>query len=146
MKNFAGGRDISQQQSSPADKIPPPMAAWRVSARQGHSPPTHLSRRSRIGRAVSPTILSHMTQPEGEKRWIAEHLSRKRQYNPGDSKGSQEARKAPAGRSCQLITGHAATGDYLCNKTHQLTPDDWEETDNSPRRRVWGRLGICGRI
>ena len=34
-------------------------------------------------------------------------------------------RKALAGRYYQLLSGHAATGDYLCNKAHRLPSDKY---------------------
>ena len=78
------------------------------------------------------TSFAHMTRATearsaGVEKWIRDHVKNKHRYTP--PKGPQlrkelrHERKALAGRYYQLLSGHAATGDYLCNKVHKLPSD-----------------------
>lgn len=64
---------------------------------------------------------------EGRKRWIVEHSSKRKQCKPpksdGDRKDLKQVRKALAGRYCQLLMEHGATGDFLCNRIRKLASD-----------------------
>ena len=63
----------------------------------------------------------------GVAKWIGDHVKNKHRYTPPKGpklrKELRNERKALAGRYYQLLSGHAATGDYLCNKVHKLTSD-----------------------
>ena len=79
------------------------------------------------------TSFAHMTRrvtearSAGVSKWIVDHVNRQRRYSPPkDPKLRRELRherKALAGRYYQLLTGHAATGDYLCRRVHRLPSD-----------------------
>ena len=60
-------------------------------------------------------------------KWIVDHVNRQRRYSPPKDpklrKELRHERKALAGRYYQLLSGHAAIGDYLCNKAHKLPSD-----------------------
>lgn len=76
---------------------------------------------------------AHMTRrvtearAAGVSKWIVDHVNRRRRYSPlKGQKLRKELRhelKALAGRYCQLLSGHAATGDYLCRRMHKLQSD-----------------------
>ena len=76
---------------------------------------------------------AHMTRRATEARsagvakWIGDHVKSKRRYTPPKEpklrKELRHERKALADCYYQLLSGHAATGDYLCNKIHQLSSD-----------------------
>ena len=63
----------------------------------------------------------------GVKEWIVDHVNRRRRYSPPKGqklrKELRHERKALAGRYYQLLSGHAATGGYLCRKVHKLPSD-----------------------
>ena len=63
----------------------------------------------------------------GVGEWIRSHVNCRRRYcQPKGEKLRKELRherKALAGRYYQLLSGHAATGDYLCNRVHKLPSD-----------------------
>ena len=103
---------------------------------------------------------AHMTRRATEARssgvakWIGDHVKSKRRYTPPKEpklrKELRHERKALADRYCQLLSGHAATGDYLCNKIHQLSPDEcwWCGQDERQTRHhlfvncaAWSRFG-----
>ena len=79
------------------------------------------------------TSFAHMIRKATEARsagvakWIGDHVKNKHRYTPPKGpklrKELRHERKALAGRYYQLLSGHAATGDYLCNKVHKLTSD-----------------------
>ena len=66
-------------------------------------------------------------RPAGVAKWIGNHVKSKHRYTPPKGpklrKELRHERKALAGRYYQLLSGHAATGDYLCNTIHKLAPD-----------------------
>ena len=76
------------------------------------------------------TSFAHMTRRTTEARsagvakWIGDHVKSKHHYTPPKGpklrKELRHERKALAGRYFQLLSGHAATGDYLCSKVHKL--------------------------
>ena len=59
----------------------------------------------------------------GVAKWIVDHVKNKHRYTPPKGpklrKELRHERKALAGRYYQLLSGHAATGDYLCNKIYR---------------------------
>ena len=76
---------------------------------------------------------AHMTRMATEARsagmakWIEDHVKSKHRYTPPKGpklrKELRHEHMALAGRYCQLLSGHAATGEYLCNKIHKLASD-----------------------
>ena len=76
------------------------------------------------------TSFAHTTRRAAEARyagvakWIGDHVKSKHHHTPPKGpklcKELRHKRKALAGRYCQLLSGHAATGDYLCSKVHKL--------------------------
>ena len=63
----------------------------------------------------------------GVSKWIVDHVNCRRRYSPPKGqklrKELRHERKALAGRYYQLLSGHAATGDYLYRKVHKLPSD-----------------------
>ena len=63
----------------------------------------------------------------GVSKWVVDHTNRRRRYSlPKGQKLRKELRherKAFAGRYYQLLSEHAATGDYLCRRVHKLPSD-----------------------
>ena len=68
---------------------------------------------------------------EARFAWVAkrivDHAKNKHCYTPPKGpklrKELGHERKALAGRYYQLLSGHTATGNYLCNKIHKLSSD-----------------------
>ena len=62
----------------------------------------------------------------GVMKWIVDHVKKKHRNTPPKGprlrKELRHERKALAGHY-QLLSGHVATGDYLCNKIYKLAPD-----------------------
>ena len=76
---------------------------------------------------IRETSFAHMARMATEvSKWIVDHVDRRRRYSPPKGqklrKELRHERKALAGRYYQLLSGHAATGDYLC-KIHKLPSD-----------------------
>ena len=79
------------------------------------------------------TSLEHMARAATEARaaevskLIVDHISGRRRYCPAKGemlrKELRHERKALAGLYYQLLSGLAATGDYLCNRVHKLPSD-----------------------
>ena len=82
---------------------------------------------------LGETSFAHMARAAteakstGMSRWIVGHVKRRHRYCPlkGQKlrKELRHERKAFAGRYYQLLSGHAATGDYLCSRMHKLPSD-----------------------
>ena len=82
------------------------------------------------GRHLRETSFAHMARraskarSSGIEKWIGDHVDCRRRYKPPKGpklrKELRHERKALAGRYYQLLSGHAATGDYLCNRIHKL--------------------------
>jgi hypothetical protein len=100
----------------------------------------------------------------GASRRIGDHINRRRRYSPPKGqklrKELRHERKALAGRYYQLLSGHVATGDYLCHKVHKLPSDrcwwcgrDERQTRHhlfvnceawGPQiRELWKEVGFC---
>ena len=73
------------------------------------------------------TRMAAEARSAGVRKWIVDRVGRRRRYKPPKGqklrKEHRHERKALVGRYYQLLSGHAATGDYLCNKTHKLQAD-----------------------
>ena len=90
------------------------------------------------------TSCAHMTRRATEARsagvakWIGDHVKNRHRYTPPKRpklrKELRHERKALAGRYYQLLLGHAATGDYLCNKAHKLASDKCWWCDQNVRQ------------
>ena len=77
----------------------------------------------------------------GVSSWLVDHVNRRRRYSPQKGqklrKELRHQRKALAGRYYQLLSGHAATGDYWCRRVHKLPSDRcwWCGQDERQTRR-----------
>ena len=98
------------------DQIPSPT---------GDPPQSPLSAQNSAVTVVLPNLLCPMLpEVRGVKEWIVGPVDHRCRYKPSKSqklrKELRHEHKALAGCYYQLPSGHAVTGDYLCNKIHKL--------------------------
>ena len=73
------------------------------------------------------TRLTTKARNGGTSSWIANHIRRRSGYRPPKvgrlRQELRHERNALAGRYYQLLSGHAATGAFLCNRLNKIPSD-----------------------
>ena len=97
-------------------------------------------------RYTDETSLSHMTRVVTQVRsheaaeWISRHVRPERRYRPPSGRGlrrpqPRQVRKTLAGRYCQLLSGHAATGAHRLRFGMTDTSECWWCAGGEPQSR-----------